>query len=110
MRSHPTEPLLTTLCAGAAAGPLLLAATERPTRGEDRLLAAVLEDAVRCWRSYAHAHGRRAVRLRGELRDWFRSDALDSPFDFAAVCDHFHLDPAAVRTRLGLDAATPVAA
>lgn len=84
--------------------------TGHPSRPEDRLLAAVLEDAIRCWRSYRGAPGRRAARLRGELREWFLSDALDSPCDFAALCEHFHLDVAAVRARLGLGEATAVAA
>jgi hypothetical protein len=82
----------------------------RTLRPEDRLLVAILEDAVRVWRRSGAARGRRARRLANEVHDWFLSDATDHPFAFAVVCDHLHLVAAAVRARLGISAATSAAA
>lgn len=79
-------------------------------RPEDRLLLAVLEDAVRTWRMFRAAPGRRAQRLAAEVRGWFLSDATDSPFAFAAMCDHLALDAGAVRASLGMATATSAAA
>ncbi len=77
---------------------------------EQRLMAAVIDDAVRTWRRMAKLTGRRAARLRHELHDWFASDATDWPFSFANACAHLELDPGLIRAQLGLPSATAEAA
>lgn len=71
---------------------------------EERLLLAVLEDAVRTWRRCHTAVRGRAARLRRELEEWFASEDDAWPCSFARVCDHFGLDRGAVRESLGLGA------
>jgi hypothetical protein len=77
---------------------------------EQRLMAAVVDDAIRSWRRSATLPGRRAARLWTELHDWLTSDATDWPFSFANACAHLELTPDLIRARLGLSHATDEAA
>lgn len=82
---------------------------------EQRLLLAVLEEAVRTYKRYTAASGPRGRRLFTEVDDWFASDAAGSLCDFVALCDVLGLDPSYVRsglrhwsdTRHGLPAEAP---
>jgi hypothetical protein len=57
---------------------------------EARLMAAVLEDAIREYQLLV-LRGARRMAL-AELRAWFASDAQDHPFSFTAICDALDID------------------
>jgi hypothetical protein len=82
----------------------------RAWTSEQRLMGAVLDDAVRTWRQSATLPGRRAARLRNELHDWLVSDATDQPFSFVNVCEHLGLSAESTRAHLHLAHATDQAA
>ena len=65
--------------------------------GEQRLMAAVLEDAIRSFCTHAGAAGKRAQRLFGETAEWFASPDASWPFAFETVCDALALDPEWIR-------------
>ena len=77
-------------------------------RGEYLLVAAVLEDAIHCYKKYVHAQDREGRRLFEDARDWFtaeRSAAAEGVADpptltFEYVCDVLGLDPAYLRSGL----------
>jgi hypothetical protein len=67
---------------------------------EQRLMAAVLEDAMReLARPGGEWFGARA-RRRAEIRAWFASDDVAWPFSFVNVCEALDLDVTRFRTRL----------
>jgi len=68
--------------------------------GEQRLLYAVLEDAVRCWQLYDRSTTPRGQRLFTEAAEWFASEDDSSPFTFVAICQLFELEPDYVRAGL----------
>lgn len=65
---------------------------------EQRLMAAVLEDALNTRRRGPHATGRSPRLLYAEVRRWFASNDVQWPFSFVNVCHGLGLDPSAVRT------------
>jgi hypothetical protein len=68
---------------------------------EQRLMAAVLEDAMReLARPAGDWCGARA-RRRAEIEAWFASDDVAWPFSFVNVCEALDLDVAGFRLRLG---------
>ena len=68
---------------------------------EQRLMVAVLEDAMReLARPGGEWFGARA-RRRAEIVAWFASDDVAWPFSFVNVCEALDLDVARFRTRLG---------
>ena len=73
---------------------------------EKRLLLAILEDAINCWRQPDGPSGRKA-RLKAEAEKWFFS-ADDSLFGFKSVCEHLELNPAYFRARLRRSSALPL--
>jgi hypothetical protein len=68
---------------------------------EQRLLLAVLAEAVASLRRNAGAHGPGGRRRFAETVAWFASDATDSPFTFASICDALGLEAAYLRSGLG---------
>ncbi len=72
---------------------------QRPSQrsGEQRLMAAVLEDAMRSFCQWADAPGMRAQRLFGEATEWFASPDVSWPFAFENVCSALALDPEWIR-------------
>jgi hypothetical protein len=67
---------------------------------EQRLMAAVLEDAVReLVRPSGAGYGARA-RRRAEVELWFESDDVGWPFSFVNVCEALDLDPGGVRSHV----------
>src|SRR5262245_6776002 len=64
---------------------------------ERRLMAAVLEDAIRSFCQYARAPRARQQRLFRETAGWFASDDLSWPFSFENICDALALDPHWIR-------------
>jgi hypothetical protein len=67
---------------------------------EKRLLLAVLSEAITTLRHTAGARTREGRRRFAETAAWFASDATDSPFAFASICDALGLDAAYLRSGL----------
>jgi hypothetical protein len=91
-------------------GDLPITPFSRAWTPRQRLMAAIVEDAVRSWRRSSMAPGRRAARLRNDLCAWFASDATDWPFTFVNACAHLGLSPGLVRARLDVPRAIDQAA
>jgi|SRR3972149_411574 len=84
-------------------------------RGEHRLAAAVLLEAIDCLRGKAtisgsgsnhsreirqRQHERRRATLASEAQEWIESDDTSYTFTFMSVCDVLNLEPNAVRRAL----------
>lgn len=69
-------------------------------RGEQRLLFAVLQDAVGCWFHYRDVSTPRGRRLFGEVATWFESPDKGWLYAFERICEMLDLDPDYIR--LGL--------
>jgi hypothetical protein len=78
---------------------LLQRSTERAP--EQRLMGAVLQDAIRAFCQNAGAQTTRARRIFGETTEWFESSDVSWPFSFENICDALVLDPAWIRGLLG---------
>lgn len=76
--------------------------TKATAHPEQRLMLAVLADAVTIYQRYADGSTIRARRRFAEAADWFVSNECDSPFSFANVCDALALDPDYIRRGLNL--------
>jgi hypothetical protein len=79
--------------------PLLCGQTPR-NKGECKLLAAVLEEAIDCFRKYLHASDRRQQRLFQEAEHWIMSQGDNFPFSFEHICDVLGIDPGYLRSGL----------
>ena len=79
--------------------PLLpLQLVDRPHRSpEQRLMAAVLEYAIRELERPSEIWIGPAGRRRAEVQAWVESDDVAWPFSFLNVCDALDLNPAGVR-------------
>ena len=64
---------------------------------EERLMVAVLEDAIEAYRHPETLESRSDARATAA---WFRSPDRTSPFSFLRVCETLRLDPRAVRAAL----------
>lgn len=73
---------------------------ERRIERERLLMLAVLEDAVECYRRYAHARHPQARRLFEEAREWLDSADRSDLFTFETICDSLEIDADHVRRRL----------
>jgi len=73
---------------------------DRSPRPAERLVLAVLENAVRMFQRYTTADDQRGRRLLVETEEWFASDELEWPFAFVPICDVLGLDAASVRSGL----------
>jgi hypothetical protein len=67
---------------------------------ELRLMAAVLEDAIRTFCRGPGSRGVRRQRLFRETADWFESSDVTWPFSFENICDALALEPGWVRRLL----------
>jgi hypothetical protein len=74
---------------------LLQRSTERAP--EQRLMAAMLVDAIRAFCQSAGVQTTRAQRIFGETTEWFESSDVSWPFSFENICDALGLDPAWIR-------------
>ncbi len=74
---------------------LLQRSTERAP--EQRLMGAVLQDAIRAFCQNAGAQKTRGRRIFGETAEWFESPDVSWPFSFENICDTLLLDPAWIR-------------
>ena len=69
------------------------------TRPENRLMLAVLEDAVDVYRTHVQLPGRRS-RLLLETEEWLFSDDTSWPLSFVNVCHALGIDVDWLRGRL----------
>ena len=73
---------------------------ESAQSGECRLMVAVLEDAVACYRRYAFAEDRMGAHNFAEVAAWIRDEDWNWPFSFVNICAVLGLDHSAIRNRL----------
>jgi hypothetical protein len=69
---------------------------------EQRLMMAVLDDAVRCVASRRLSTDTRHRRLFAEARRWMLAEEADWPYSFESICAVLDLDANAVRQYLRL--------
>jgi hypothetical protein len=85
---------------------LLLASQFFGPRGkqapEQRLMIAVLQDALECLEKYNSATDGPDRRLFDETKQWFLADESKWPYSFECICGALDLDSNAVRQRLGV--------
>jgi hypothetical protein len=67
---------------------------------EQRLLIAVLEDAIYCFERYHDARDCRSRRLFREAEEWIMGAHDSQPLSFEYVCAVLDLEPSAVRCSL----------
>ncbi|HVA40913.1 MAG TPA: hypothetical protein VNF49_09625, partial [Candidatus Binataceae bacterium] len=69
-------------------------ASIRPVK---RLMLAVLEDAMRCYQSYATARNGMHRRLFIEAEAWLMDRRADGPFAFQTICETLGIEPSCAR-------------
>jgi len=67
---------------------------------EKRLMLAILQDAVTCYRDKVMAQNRKARRLFEETENWIVESGGDWIFSFDSVCEALSLNPEYVRQGL----------
>lgn len=67
---------------------------------EQRLMIAVLHDALDCLEKYRCATDTRGRRLFEDAKQWFLAAETDWPYSFECICGVLDLDANAVRQRL----------
>jgi hypothetical protein len=67
---------------------------------EIRLMQAVLDHAIRCYRSRLNRFDRRSQRLFRETAQWFASDDDTWPLSFVPLCEKLNLEPEYFRAAL----------
>jgi hypothetical protein len=77
---------------------------ERPMEPERRLMAAVLEDAIHCYRRESGRERRERSRLFREAAEWFASDDATWPFSCVNVCAALDIDLGCLRATLAREA------
>jgi hypothetical protein len=68
--------------------------------GEERLMLAVLQDAVECFQEYILAQYPGEKKLFQEAEDWILEKNTDWPFSFENICETLQLDPGYLRQGL----------
>jgi hypothetical protein len=74
--------------------------SRRALSSEQRLMVAVLENAVECYQKYALLPNRRARRLFKETHEWIYCDETDWPFSFENICAALAIDAGYLRSGL----------
>jgi hypothetical protein len=69
---------------------------------EQRLMIAVVQDAINCIEKYRFATDRRGRRLFDEVTQWLGAKDTSWPYSFESICEVLGLDANAVRHRLGV--------
>ena len=67
---------------------------------EQRLMIAVLQDALDCVQKHRFAKDPQRRRLFQAAKQWFLSDERDWPYSFECICGAIDLDANAVRQHL----------
>ena len=73
-----------------------------PLAPEQRLMIAVVQDAINCIEKYRFATDHRGRRLFREVTQWLGAKATGWPYSFESICEVLGLDANAVRRRLGV--------
>jgi hypothetical protein len=68
--------------------------------GEERLMLALLQDAVECFQEYALAEYVWEKKLFQEAEDWILEKNTDWPFSFENICETLQLNPDYIRQGL----------
>ena len=68
--------------------------------GEQRLMAAILEDAIAVYSKSSAPKGSKARQILRETERWLRSKDRTWTFSFLRVCEMLNLDPVAIRHAL----------
>jgi hypothetical protein len=85
-------------------------ASQRNHAPEQRLMIAVLHDALDCLNKYRFATASHDRRLFDEAKEWFLADEAKWPYSFECICSVLGLDSTAVRQRLRMESATLISA
>jgi hypothetical protein len=72
-------------------------ASARPVK---RLMLAVLEDAMRCYQTYANSRNGTQRRLFVDAEAWLMDRRADGPFAFETVCETLGIEPSCLREGL----------
>jgi hypothetical protein len=72
----------------------------RQLSAEQRLMAAVLEDAVQCFQKHLFARNTEQRRLFREAAAWLLDDKSTGPFSFHGLCHALDLEPSYIRRGL----------
>ena len=67
---------------------------------EQKLMFAVLEDAIYCFQRYASACDKLRTRQFLDAKQWIMEEDGDWPFSFANICEVFGLSPQYIRAGL----------
>jgi hypothetical protein len=65
-----------------------------------RLMLAVLEDAMRCYQTYASSRNSTQRRLFVDAEAWLMDRRADGPFSFETVCETLGIEPSCLREGL----------
>jgi hypothetical protein len=68
--------------------------------GEQRLLLAVLEEAIRTYQRHAFADDPRSMALLSHVEEWFASEDSEWMFSFVSICDALGLETTYLRAGL----------
>jgi hypothetical protein len=68
--------------------------------GEKMIRYRMLRDAIREFRRYAFATGKRGLKAYQETYDWLITNDYEWPYSFVNLCEVFSLDVEAVRAAL----------
>lgn len=68
--------------------------------GEERLMLAVLQDAVECFQQYAVSEQPFEKKLFQEAENWILASNTDWIFSFENICDTLQLNPGYIRSGL----------
>jgi hypothetical protein len=71
-----------------------------PTEPENRLLMAILEDAIYCFQDNVLAETGKSKKLFDDAEEWVLKDRSDWVFSFHNVCELLGIDPEYLRTGL----------
>src|SRR3954468_8093699 len=71
-------------------------ASSRDLNPEKRLLVAVLENAIKSYRTFRFTGGRRVMKVE----EWIFSDDDNDTFSFRSICDILGLSPSRIRQLL----------
>lgn len=77
-----------------------LRADEASIRPVKRLMLAVLEDAMRCYQTYANSSSRSQRRLFIEAEAWLMDRTSDGPFAFETICETLGIEPSCLHDGL----------
>ncbi len=72
----------------------------RPRESHERLMLAVLKDAIDCFQRHAHVSNGKRDQLFLEAQDWILQRDSDWPFSFENICNVLRLDPDYIRSGL----------